>query len=55
MSERAKRLSRRNFLFAAGAGGVATAVTDRYRAETGREPSAFAVSAVDGAGVAPDN
>jgi len=25
MSERAKRLSRRNFLFAAGAGGVATA------------------------------
>ena len=27
---------------------VAAAVTDRYRAETGREPTAFAVSAVDG-------
>ena len=32
---------------------VATAVGDRYRAETGREPSAFAVSAVDGAGHLP--
>jgi galactokinase len=43
-------------LVAAGtADAVATAVTDRYRAETGREPSAFAVSAVDGAGLAPDN
>ena len=30
---------------------VAAAVTDRYRAETGREPNAFAVSAVDGAGL----
>jgi galactokinase len=29
---------------------VATTVADRYRAETGREPRAFAVSAVDGAG-----
>ena len=27
------------------------AVADRYRAETGREPNAFAVSAVDGAGL----
>jgi galactokinase len=34
---------------------VATAVTDRYRADTGRDPSAFAVSAVDGAGFVPDN
>jgi galactokinase len=33
---------------------VATTVTRRYRAETGREPSAFAVSAVDGAGVVPE-
>jgi galactokinase len=39
-------------LVAAGsAGAVATAVTDRYRSETGREPNAFAVSAVDGAGL----
>ena len=30
---------------------VAAAITDRYRAETGREPNAFAVSAVDGAGL----
>jgi galactokinase len=30
---------------------LAANVTDRYRAETGREPHAFAVSAVDGAGV----
>ena len=30
---------------------VAAAVADRYRAETGREPNAFAVSAVDGAGL----
>ena len=30
---------------------VATAVTDRYRANTGRSPNAFAVSAVDGAGL----
>ena len=30
---------------------VATAITGRYRAETGREPNAFAVSAVDGAGL----
>ena len=30
---------------------VAAAVTDRYRAETGREPNAFAVVAVDGAGL----
>jgi galactokinase len=30
---------------------LAAIVTDRYRAETGREPHAFAVSAVDGAGV----
>jgi galactokinase len=29
---------------------VADAVTDRYRSETGREPNAFTVSAVDGAG-----
>jgi galactokinase len=34
---------------------VAAAVTGRYRAETGREPSAFAVSAVDGAGLVPAN
>jgi galactokinase len=34
---------------------VAAAVTDRYRAQTGREPTAFAVSAVDGAGLVPDN
>jgi galactokinase len=34
---------------------VATAVTDRYRAETGRQPTAFAVSAVDGAGLVPDH
>jgi galactokinase len=35
---------------------VAASITDRYRAETGREPNAFAVSAVDGAGLvdAPD-
>jgi galactokinase len=33
---------------------VAAVVADRYRAESGREPTAFAVSAVDGAGlVAP--
>ena len=39
-------------LVAAGsADAVAAAVTDRYRAETGREPSAFVVSAVDGAGL----
>ncbi len=38
-------------LVAAGATeAVAGAVTDKYRAETGREPNAFAVSAVDGAG-----
>ena len=30
---------------------VAAAVGDRYRAETGRDPNAFAVSAVDGAGL----
>lgn len=30
---------------------VSTAVTGRYRADTGREPNAFAVSAVDGAGL----
>jgi galactokinase len=43
-------------LVAAGtADAVATAVADRYRAETGREPSAFAVSAVDGAGLTSDN
>jgi galactokinase len=33
------------------ADSVARAVTGRYRAETGRAPFAFAVSAVDGAGV----
>jgi galactokinase len=33
------------------ADAVAAAVTGRYRAETGREPSAFTVSAVDGAGL----
>jgi galactokinase len=39
-------------LVAAGeADSVARAVTDRYRAETGRAPFAFAVSAVDGAGL----
>jgi galactokinase len=32
------------------ADAVATAVTGRYRAETGHEPNAFTVSAVDGAG-----
>ena len=32
---------------------VARTVTDRYRSETGREPSAFAVSAVNGAGLVP--
>lgn len=38
-------------LVAAGATeAVAGAVTDKYRAETGREPNAFAVSAADGAG-----
>ena len=43
-------------LVAAGAtDAVATAVTDRYRAETGREPTAFAVSAVNGAGLVPDH
>lgn len=31
--------------------GIASAITGRYRAETGREPSAFAVTAVDGAGL----
>ena len=30
---------------------VAVAITGRYRAESGREPNAFAVSAVDGAGI----
>ena len=30
---------------------VAAAITGRYRAEAGREPNAFAVSAVDGAGI----
>jgi galactokinase len=30
---------------------VAIAITDRYRAEAGREPNAFAVAAVDGAGL----
>jgi galactokinase len=30
---------------------VAAAVTDRYRSETGRAPNAFAVAAVDGAGL----
>ena len=35
--------------------GIARAVSDRYRAETGREPRAFVVNAVDGAGlVAPE-
>jgi galactokinase len=34
---------------------VAATVTDRYRSETGREPSAFAVSAVDGAGLVDTN
>jgi len=29
---------------------VATAVTERYRSDTGLEPDAFAVTAVDGAG-----
>jgi len=32
-------------------GRVASEVSERYRTETGREPSAFAVSAVDGAGL----
>jgi galactokinase len=31
-------------------GAIATAVRERYRAETGLEPDAFAVTAVDGAG-----
>jgi galactokinase len=30
---------------------IAAAVTGRYRAETGREPRAFTVTAVDGAGL----
>jgi galactokinase len=37
-----------------GLDAVATTVTRRYRAETGRAPSAFAVAAVDGAGVVPE-
>jgi len=43
-------------LVAAGtADAVARSVTDRYRAETGHEPNAFAVSAVDGAGFVPSD
>jgi len=34
--------------------GVAAVVSDNYRATTGREPNAFAVSAVDGAGLVDD-
>jgi galactokinase len=34
---------------------VAAAVSDKYRATTGREPNAFAVSAVDGAGLVHEN
>jgi galactokinase len=37
------------------ANAVAGAVTGRYRAETGREPNAFAVSAADGAGFVTTN
>ncbi len=36
---------------AGSADAVAAVVTDRYRADTGREPNAFRVSAVDGAGL----
>jgi len=39
-----------NVLLVFGVNAVAGAVTGRYRAETGREPNAFAVSAVNGAG-----
>jgi hypothetical protein len=38
MSERAKRLSRRNFLLAAGAGGVATAAAIVAKNPTSPQP-----------------
>ena len=39
MSERAKRLSRRNFLFAASAGGVATAAAIVAKSPTAPQPA----------------